>query len=393
MRREVGAASKPTLVTLARFATMSGEISVYDRALRPLLFGIPPAAAHAFAMAGLGVVEHLAWLRALVQKAARVPSDERLVVRAMGLTFPSPLGLAGGFDKNARRPRALAALGFGHVELGTVTAIAQRENPRPNLFRLPEDHALINRLGFPNDGALEIAARIAPVRHSVPVPIGVSIGKSRVVPVTDLAAVVADYVAAFDAVRAAADFVVVNVSSPNTAGLRSMQARDHIRTLLAALRDRSDRDERRIPLLVKIAPDLSDEELDDVLVAAQETQVTGVVATNTTIARGGLATDAALVKAIGAGGLSGPPLRARALAVVRRVRERLGRDAVVIGVGGIENGEHAVALLRAGANLVQMYTGFVYGGPFAPARIGREIGRILEQCGARHVGEVVSRDV
>jgi dihydroorotate dehydrogenase len=379
-----------TLVTLA---TMSGEISVYDWALRPLLFGIPPAAAHALALSGLGLVEHSAPLRALVRRAANVPTDDRLAVRAMGLTFPSPLGLAGGFDKNARRPRALAALGFGHLELGTVTATAQRENPRPNLFRLPRDHALINRLGFPNDGALEIATRIAPVRSSVPVPIGVSIGKSRVVPVTDLAAVVADYAASFDAVRGTADFVVVNVSSPNTAGLRSMQARDHIRMLLATLRERSDRDERRTPILVKVAPDLSDEELDDVLSAAQETQVAGVVATNTTIARGGLATDAALVKAMGAGGLSGPPLRARALAVVRRARERLGRAAVVVGVGGVENGEHAVALLRAGANLVQMYTGFVYGGPFAPARIAREILRIVDRSGARHVGELVSRDV
>jgi len=372
---------------------MTGEISVYERTLRPLLFGIPPATAHAIALAGLGLVEHSPQLRALVRRAARLPADERLVVRAMGLTFPSPLGLAGGFDKNARRPRALAALGFGHIELGTVTATAQQENPRPNLFRLPEDHALINRLGFPNDGALEIAARIAPVRRSVPVPIGVSIGKSRVVPVTDLAAVVADYVASFDAVRGVADFVVVNVSSPNTAGLRSMQAHDHIRTLLGALRDRNERDERRVPLLVKIAPDLSDEELDDVLLAAQETQVTGVVAANTTVARAGLATDAALVKGIGAGGLSGPPLRLRSLEIVRRVRARLGRDAVVVGVGGVENGEHAVALLRAGANLVQMYTGFVYGGPFAPARVAREIARILDQCGARHVGELVSRDV
>ncbi len=372
---------------------MSGELSVYDWALRPLLFSIPPATAHALAMTGLGLVEHSPWLRALVRRAARVPADERLVVRAMGLTFPSPLGLAGGFDKNARRPRALAALGFGHVELGTVTATAQRENPRPNLFRLPQDHALINRLGFPNDGAVEIAARIAPVRRAMPVPVGVSIGKSRIVPVTDLGAVVADYVASFDAVRAVADFVVVNVSSPNTTGLRSMQARDHIQTLLGTLRDRNERDDRRVPLLVKIAPDLSDDELDDVLAAAHQTQVAGVVATNTTVARSGLATDTSLVKTMGAGGLSGPPLRARSLAIVRRVRERLGREAVVIGVGGVENGEHAVALLRAGANLVQMYTGFVYGGPFAPARIGREIVRILNESGARHVGELVSRDV
>jgi dihydroorotate dehydrogenase len=365
-------------------------MSAYDWAIRPLLFAVPPSAAHALALAALGPVEHSPALCALVRRAVSAPSDHRIEVRAMGLTFPSPLGLAGGFDKNARRPRALASLGFGHLELGTVTAQAQRENPRPNLFRLPADHALINRLGFPNEGARAVAARTFAVRPLVRVPIGVSIGKSRAVPVADLGAVVADYVASFECVRAAADFVVVNVSSPNTVGLRALQARHHMRELLSALRARSGSGGR---LLVKIAPDLGDEELEDLLSVVAETGVAGVVATNTTIGRAGLLTDAEQVRAMGAGGLSGPPLRSRAKDVVRRVRARLGREVVIIGVGGVETAEDAVALIRAGANLVQMYTGFVYGGPLAPARIAREIARIVEREGAAHISELVGREL
>jgi len=364
-------------------------MSAYEWALRPILFAVPPASAHALALAALAPVEHSPALRALIRSAVSASADERIVVRTMGLTFPSPLGLAAGFDKNALRPRALSALGFGHIELGTVTAQAQRENPRPNMFRLPADRALVNRLGFPNDGARAVAARIDAVRASVPVPLGVSIGKSRAVPVADLGAVVADYVASFDCVRGAADFVVVNVSSPNTAGLRTMQARHHVRELLSTLRARSA---SAVKLLVKIAPDLDDDELEDLLSAVIETGIAGVVATNTTLGRAGLLTDAARVAAIGAGGLSGAPLRSRTTRVVRQVRARLGREAVVIGVGGVESAEHAVTLIRAGANLVQMYTGFVYGGPFAPGRISREIASIVERDGAGHIGELVGRE-
>jgi dihydroorotate dehydrogenase len=342
-------------------------VTLYSRALRPLLFVLGPATAHTLAMTALGPVEHFAPLRALVRAAVAPRLDARAVVHAMGLTFPSPVGLAGGFDKNAHRPRALAALGFGFLELGTVTAIAQAANPAPNLFRLPDDRALVNRLGFPNDGAARVAARIASVRHAVGVPIGVSIGKSRVVAADDLDAVVADYAASFDAVRTVSDFVVVNVSSPNTAGLRAMQAREQARALLSALAARGD----GTRILVKIAPDLDDAQIDDVLAAVGDAGLAGVVATNTTIARRGLATDARRVEAIGAGGLSGPPLRARALEVVAAVRRKLGRRAVVIGVGGIEEPRHALDLIRAGANLVQLYTGFVYGGPATAARVAR----------------------
>jgi dihydroorotate dehydrogenase len=359
----------------------------YRRALRPLLFLLPPDTAHELAFDALGPVEHLGWVRALVRAAVPAPAGHRGAVRLMGLDFPSIVGLAGGFDKNARRPRALAALGFGHLELGTVTARAQAANPRPNLFRLPVDRALVNRLGFPNEGAGPVAARLRTARPDLRIPVGVSIGKSRAVAVDDLDAVVADYLAAFDAVRDVADFVVVNVSSPNTAGLRTMQARDHARALLSALRARGRQGETR--LLVKIAPDLSDAQIEDVLSVVDEVGLEGVVATNTTIARGELATSAKRVEAIGAGGLSGPPLRRRAVEVVRRVRARLGRRVVVVGVGGIETAEHALALVRAGADLVQMYTGFIYEGPLAAARIGRDLARSVEREGAATISDLV----
>jgi dihydroorotate dehydrogenase len=363
----------------------------YAIAIRPLLFLLAPDTAHELAFGALGPVEHLGLLRGCARAMAG-RRDPRVASRVMGLDFPSVVGLAGGFDKNARRPRALAALGFGHLELGTVTAQAQEANPRPNLFRLPADRALINRLGFPNEGAARVAARIGAMKASagangIGVPIGVSIGKSRVVKVDDLDAVVADYLASFDAVHALADFVVVNVSSPNTAGLRTMQARDHARALLSALRARSTSANGR--LLVKIAPDLDDAQLEDVLAVAEEVGLDGVIATNTTIGRAGLATPADAVAAIGAGGLSGPPLRQRALDVVRRVRARLGRKMTVIGVGGVEEAEHALALVRAGADLVQMYTGFVYGGPLTPARMARDLGRLVEREGARSIAELV----
>ncbi len=364
--------------------------ALYRRALRPLLFLLPPDAAHELAFAALAPVEHLGWLRAVV-RAAVAPGgklQERIAVRRMGLDFPSVVGLAGGFDKNARRPRALGALGFGHLELGTVTARAQEANPRPNLFRLPADRALVNRLGFPNEGAERMAARLRAARPGIRVPVGASIGKSRVVPVDDLDAVVADYLASLDAVRDVADFVVVNVSSPNTAGLRTMQARDHARSLLSALRARAAGSR----LLVKIAPDLTDAQLEDVLAVVEEVRLDGVVATNTTIARSELETDARHVEAIGAGGLSGPPLRRRSLQIVRRVRARLGREIVVIGVGGVETADDVMALVRAGANLVQMYTGFIYEGPLSAARIGRELARRVEREGVATIADLVGVD-
>jgi dihydroorotate dehydrogenase len=369
---------------------------VYAWALRPLLFLLPPDIAHALAFAGMAPLEYLAPLRALT-RALLAPRDPRIAVRAMGLTFPSPLGLAGGFDKNGVRPRALAALGFGHLELGTVTALAQEQNPRPNLFRLPADRALVNRLGFPNEGAERLARRLAARglgRWGAGIPVGVSIGKSRAVSIDDLPRVIDDYLAAFTPPRTAgASFVVVNVSSPNTKDLRAMQAAPLARALLSALVKANDdialgRAGGPVPLLLKIAPDLDDAAVESLLGVVEEVGIAGVVATNTTIARAGLATDAARVEAIGAGGLSGPPLRARALDVVRRVRARLGSKPVVVGVGGVERAEHVMDLVRAGADLVQMYTAFVYEGPGVARRIARHLAKLVDREGAKNIAEL-----
>jgi len=341
--------------------------------------------AHAFAMASLAPVEHVTLLRRIVHAAFTVSRPE-LTTRVMGLEFPNPIGLAGGFDKNARRARALSALGFGYLELGTVTARAQEPNPSPNLFRLPADRALINRLGFPNEGAHPVTERVQRIRRAIPVPVGISIGKSRSVPLDPLHGVVADYLASFRAARAHADFVVVNVSSPNTAGLRSMQGQELARTLLGAIAEENATG-TRVPLLVKIAPDLDDAELEALLDVVCECELDGVVATNTTIARTGLATDAAAVAAIGAGGLSGPPLRARALQIVQRVRTRIGPHRALIGVGGIESADDALAMMRAGADLVQLYTSFIYRGPSIVRSLATALADATAQSGAKSLAE------
>jgi dihydroorotate dehydrogenase len=354
--------------------------------LRPLLFSLDPARAHMVAMAALAPIEHLGPLRYLLDASHVLrPSDPRLRVRTMGLDFPSPVGLAAGLDKNADRARAFAALGFGHVELGTVTAQAQGPNPPPNLFRLPADHALVNRLGFPNEGAARVGQRIAARRAGVGVPIGISIGKSRSVPLEPLAAVLDDYRASFRAVRDAADFVVVNISSPNTKDLRAMQAADVARPLFEALREEGGEK----PLLVKIAPDLADEAIDAIVEEAKRAGLAGVVATNTTISREGLATSTETVQRIGAGGLSGKPLFPRALAVVKRVRAQLGPGPCVIGVGGIDSPDSALAMLRVGADLVQVYTGFIYEGPLLPRAIARGLLREMKREGATSLEELL----
>jgi dihydroorotate dehydrogenase len=294
------------------------------------------------------------------------PRDPVLRVRALGLDFPGPLGLAAGFDKDARGVPVLGALGFGFVEVGTVTARAQPGNPRPRLFRLMADRAIVNRMGFNNHGAAAAAARLRRSRKRVIV--GVNIGKTRAVPEDEA---VADYAASARAVAGVADYVVVNVSSPNTPGLRDLQATARLKPLLVAVRDALDTGalEARVPLLVKIAPDLADEDVDAIADLAVELGLDGIIATNTTISRSGLVSPEAEVAAAGAGGLSGPPLRERSLVVLRRLRERAGDRLVLVAAGGIETADDAWERLAAGATLVQAYTGFVYGGPFWPRRI------------------------
>jgi dihydroorotate dehydrogenase len=268
--------------------------------------------------------------------------------------------------------RGLGALGFGFVEVGTVTARAQPGNDRPRMFRLTADRALVNRLGFTNQGAAAAAVRLRRRRGGVIV--GVNIGKTKVVPEDEAAA---DYAASARTVASVADYVVVNVSSPNTPGLRDLQAAGRLRPVLVAVREALDASVpgRRVPLLVKIAPDLTDTDVDAVADLALELGLDGIIATNTTISRAGLASPPAEVAAAGAGGLSGPPLRDRALAVLVRLRARTGDQLVLIAAGGIETPDDAWARLRAGATLVQAYTGFIYGGPLWPRRIQAGLAR------------------
>ena len=296
-------------------------------------------------------------------------------VERMGLRFPGVLGLAAGFDKNAVGIDALAALGFGFVEVGTVTGRPQPGNPRPRLFRLPTDRAVVNRMGFNNDGAELVAERLAR-RRRTGVVVGVNIGKTKVVPEAEA---VDDYRLSTRMLAPHADYLVVNVSSPNTPGLRDLQAVERLQPLLAAVRREALRaTDRYVPLLVKIAPDLSD---DDVLAVADlvvADRLDGIVATNTTISRDGLRSTAAEVERAGAGGLSGAPLLHRSLEVMRMLRSRMGEEPTLIGVGGIATVGDAVERLAAGADLLQAYTALVYQGPTWPGRMNRALARRTE---------------
>ena len=318
------------------------------------------------------------------------PVDPVLRVRALGLDFPGPVGLAAGFDKDALGTSGLAALGFGFVEVGTVTARAQPGNERPRMFRLTADRALVNRMGFNNEGAQAAAARLRGRKRRV--IIGINIGKTKVVPEE---AAAADYAASARAVAGVADYVVVNVSSPNTPGLRDLQAAGRLRPVLVAVREALEAAApgRRIPLLVKIAPDLADADVDAVADLALELGLDGIVATNTTISRDGLASSPAEVAAAGAGGLSGAPLRDRALAVLVRLRARAGDQLVIIAVGGIETPEDAWARLQAGATLVQAYTGFIYGGPLWPRRMHAGLARRARAQGLASIGAAQAETV
>jgi dihydroorotate dehydrogenase len=332
-------------------------MTTYDALFDHVLRRIDAERAHHLGFAGI---------RAARLATSMYPGPATRPVNALGLTFPSALGLAAGFDKNAGGIDALAALGFGHVEVGTVTGEPQPGNPKPRLFRLPQDRAIVNRMGFNNDGAEAVAARLArrAKGHHPPVVLGVNIGKTKLVPEADEAAVLADYTKSARLLSPYADYLVVNVSSPNTPGLRSLQAVDRLGPLLEGVRRVAD-----VPLLVKIAPDLADDDVLDVAALALELRLDGIIATNTTISRDGLRTPAAEVEALGAGGLSGAPLADRSLEVLRLLSKTVGRDLTLVSVGGVATVEDARARIEAGATLVQAYTGFVYGGPWWPRRI------------------------
>ncbi len=302
-------------------------------------------------------------LRPIVRALTR--PDPRLRTEALGLVFDSPFGVAAGFDKNAVMSEGLYALGFGHVEAGTVTTVPQDGNAKPRLFRLVADRALINRMGFNNAGAAAAAQRLRRSRrHPRRAVLGANIGKSRIV---DVEHATADYVTSTKLVAPVADYLVVNVSSPNTPGLRGLQAVETLRPLLEAVRGAAG----TTPLLVKIAPDLPDDEVSAIARLAVDAELSGIVATNTTIAREGLRTAAAAVAAMGAGGLSGAPLKARALEVLRIVRAAVPEDFCVIAAGGVETAAEVQERLDAGATLVQGYTAFIYRGPLWARQINR----------------------
>ena len=344
-----------------------------------LLRRLPAEAAHRagfWLIRAAAAVPGLAW----ALRRALAPRDPELRVRALGLDFPGPLGLAAGFDKDGEAVIGLAALGFGFVEVGTVTARAQPGNPKPRMFRFPAERALVNRMGFNNHGAAALAARLRTLRARTgyrgyrgfrgyrPI-VGVNIGKTKVVPEEGA---IADYVTSARLVADVADYVVVNVSSPNTPGLRDLQSADKLRPLLAAVRAALDQasPRRRVPLLVKIAPDLADADIDAVAELALELGLDGIIATNTTISRDGLG-DSAAVAGAGPGGLSGAPLKERSLSVLRRLHARTGDRLVLIAAGGIETADDARDRLAAGATLLQAYTAFIYEGPGWPGRVQR----------------------
>lgn len=302
-------------------------------------------------------------------KQLRLKAKQTAQIQAFGLKFNGPFGLAAGFDKNAIAIRALGELGFSHVEVGTVTALPQPGNPKPRLFRLLDDRALINRMGFNNEGAEAVAERLARLRaknyRGLPV-IGVNIGKSKVTPVEDAAD---DYRQSARLLAPHADYLAVNVSSPNTPGLRSLQSVTALEPILRAVLEES----QCKPVLVKIAPDLADEDVLAVADLATKLRLAGVIATNTTISRAGLKTPAAKVEAIGDGGLSGAPLKVRSLEVLKLLKARLGDSMAIVSVGGVETPAETQERLEAGATLVQGYTGFIYCGPLWARKINKTV--------------------
>jgi dihydroorotate dehydrogenase len=318
-------------------------------------------------------------IRRLVRRLL-APPDPRLRVQALGLDFPSPLGVAAGMDKNATFFRQLGALGFGYVEVGTVTAEAQPGNAGKRVWRLPAHRALVNRMGFPNDGARRIARRLR--RGFGETIVGANIGKTKA---ADEAG--ADYAATTRVVAPYCDYLVINVSSPNTPGLRDMQSVERLEPLVAEVRAALADQGIVVPLLVKISPDLDDADIDAVAGLALDLQLDGIVAVNTTVDPDWLE-EVAPGRGM-SGGISGAPLRRRATHVLERLRSRVGDRVVLISVGGIDTAEDALERIRAGATLVQAYSGFVFNGPLWPRRMNRELGRLVSEAGASSVQELV----
>ncbi len=341
---------------------------LYRFLLKPLLFALSPESAHGvtlfFFEAALRIPLLSGWLRRSFQL-----EDSRLEREVFGLRFPNPVGLAAGFDKNAEHLETMSALGFGFLEIGTVTPRPQDGNPKPRLFRLPADKALINRMGFNNKGMEVVASQLSQPRPAG-VLIGGNIGKNKVTPNEEATR---DYELCFESLFPHVDYFVVNVSSPNTPGLRELQEKEPLTALLGRLQDLNKAKPGPKPILLKIAPDLSDAQLDDIIDIVRNTGLAGIIATNTTISREGLQTGTGQVSAIGAGGLSGQPLKERATEVIRYLHRRSEGKIPIIGVGGINGAADAIEKLEAGASLVQVYSGMVFEGPTLVRKIKKGI--------------------
>ena len=343
-------------------------VNLYKRFVKPILFLFPPETAHNIVAGLLRFILAIPGKRWFFEKIFHV-KDERLRRNVFGLDFPNPVGLAAGFDKDGKYFRAMAALGFGFIEIGTVTPVAQPGNPRPRLFRLPKDEALINRMGFNNEGVDALVERLKKGKPKNLI-IGGNIGKNKATPNEEATR---DYALCFEALFPYVDYFVVNVSSPNTPGLRELQEKEPLTKLLTHLQTLNHQKPAPKPLLLKIAPDLTDEQLDDILGIAAATQLAGIIATNTTIGRDGLTTASTKVEEMGSGGLSGRPLRQRSTEVIRYLCLKSGGMLPIIGVGGIASPADAIEKLDAGASLVQIYSGLVYEGPGLVQRINRAL--------------------
>lgn len=328
--------------------------------LKPVLFLLSPERAHRLSVWMLDIAVKV--MPRLLQTWYCI-EDKTLQRTVMGIQFPNPIGLAAGFDKDGKHIEGLSMLGFGFIEVGTVTPISQEGNPKPRLFRLPADRALINRMGFNNDGLDALVGRLKAIRErGAPrgIVIGGNIGKNKVTPNERAHE---DYILCFDGLFPWVDYFVVNVSSPNTPNLRELQDKEPLMRLLELLQQRNHAQGEPKPILLKIAPDLTNEQLDDIAEIVKATGLAGIVATNTTISRAKLKTGRALVDEIGAGGLSGAPVRERSTEVIRYMRHRLGAGSVIIGVGGVDSPESAREKMDAGADLIQVYSGLIYEGP------------------------------
>ncbi len=330
--------------------------------IKAILFQFDPENIHHLVTGGLRIANRI-WVVQSLLKSSFQLEDKRLEREIMGLKFKNPLGLAAGFDKNATMVDDLANFGFGFIEIGTVTPLPQPGNEKPRMFRLPSDHALINRMGFNNQGVDVAADRLSRIDKKGMI-IGGNIGKNKNTPNEDA---VNDYIKCFDRLFDVVDYFVVNVSSPNTPGLRELQEKEPLKNILNTLQQRNRKNDISRPILLKIAPDLTNLQLDDIIEIVKETKIAGVIATNTTLSREGLSATENLKNE--SGGLSGKPLTKRSTEVIRYLSEKSGKSFVIIGVGGIHSAEDALEKINAGASLIQIYTGFIYEGPGLIKRI------------------------